>query len=295
MITNENVISRLEKFRERPIPQYYAPFRYELMGLIQEGKLRLETPNLIHKILSVDTQIVSYRRTPEGVANPCIVESAVQRIPTNQIQLNESQAGEVTLAISDWSKFRINSCTGPLDFAYGIYDDVERSTLVEIGLFAQELSLVDWLSNPEFIEACNKLYAKDRRLSDSADDPPQIFRKFSDVAMELLACCLQVEPSSTSCMAKLINTDYIFDVITNVWESAEMLSPAHSSEFFELRKLIDQTFNLPSIDKHSDQAFAIRYLDWIISRYRPDLTEELEARPQLPIWTDEDTRRNNSN
>lgn len=123
MIINEIVISRLEEFIKRPIPEDYAPFRRELMELIQEGTISLDNQNLLRYLLAVDFRIRDYQPSPDPLLGVTLSESA-------------------------------------------------------------------------------------------------------------------------------------------------------------------------SMNKHSSESFAIRQLDWMITKYRPNLTKELEATSQLPIWTDEDTRRN---
>ncbi|MBX3113396.1 MAG: hypothetical protein KF836_02425 [Fimbriimonadaceae bacterium] len=295
MITNENVIAKLVKFGKRPNPQDYLPFRYELMGLIQDGKIRIDTPNLIHCVLEVDCQIRSYQPSSDVTLGVTLSESSVTRIPTGQIQLDETQAAEAIINIRNWYSFMLESHSGPLDFAYGGYDEVERIAKVEIGLFAQELSLVDWLSNRKFLESCDQKYAKGIRFNPNQELADKYVLKFSYDATELFQSCITVNVGSTSHLSKLLDSEYVFDVISHFrHDFSGMLGSDHAIAFFELRKLIDQNYDLPSMDKHSSEAFAIRQLDWMISRYRPELTKELEARPQLPIWTDEDTRRNYS-
>lgn len=296
MITNENVISRLEEFIKRPVPEEYAPFRRELMASIQEGIISLDNPNLLSCLLAVDFQIRTYQPSPDPLLGVTLSESAVKRIPAGQIHLSKSQALEAVIVIIQWRHNEIEDHGSAFDFLFGGFEEAERTAHIETGLLAQELSLSEWLSQIKFLKFGDKQFPRGIGLSPSVPiagyQPPP----FSYYATDLMRSCITVDATVASNLSRLIGHRYFFEVLSHFrQDSSRLLTALHADEFFKIRKLIDQNYDLPSMDKHSSEAFAIRRLDWMISRYRPELTEELEARPQLPIWTDEDTRRNNSN
>jgi hypothetical protein len=293
MIINEIVISRLEEFIKRPIPEDYAPFRRELMELIQEGTISLDNPNLLRYLLAVDFRIRDYQPSPDPLLGVTLSESAVKRIPTGQIHLSQTQALEAVIAIILWRHNEIEDHGSAFGFLYGGFEEAERTAHIETGLLAQELSLAEWLSQIEFLEFGDKLYPSGIGLSPSVPiagfQPPP----FSYYATDLFRSCITVDATVASNLSKLIGSRYFFEVLSHFrHDFSRLLTAVHADEFFKIRKLIDQKNDLPSMKKHSSEAFAIRQLDWMITKYRPNLTKELEARSQLPIWTDEDTRRN---